>query len=60
MYIVDDIKTIAKEAGIIMMTAKAPKIMEKEGHSNLCTETDEKIQAFSIGRLHNILNRTEN
>lgn len=55
MYIVDDIKTIAKEAGVIMMTAKAPKIMEKEGHANFCTETDEKIQAFLIDRLQKVL-----
>lgn len=55
MYILDDIKTIAKEAGAIMMTAKAPKIMEKEGHANFCTETDEKIQAFLIERLQKVL-----
>ena len=40
-----------KEAGEIMLPAKRPKIMEKEGHANFCTETDEKIQAFLIERL---------
>ncbi len=40
-----------KEAGEIMLSAKRPKIMEKEGHANFCTETDEKIQAFLIERL---------
>jgi len=53
--LVDDIKTIAKDAGAIMMTAKAPKIMEKEGHANFCTETDEIIQAFLIERLQKVL-----
>ena len=42
---------IVKEAGEIMLSAKRPKIMEKSGHANFCTETDEKIQAFLIERL---------
>lgn len=41
----------AKEAGQIMVTAVRPKVMEKSGHANFCTETDEKIQAFLIERL---------
>ena len=45
----------AKDAGDIMVNAKRPKIMEKAGHANFCTETDEKIQAFLIGRLSEIL-----
>ena len=52
MYNISD---IAKQAGDIMVSAKRPKIMEKEGHANFCTETDEKIQAFLIGRLQKIL-----
>jgi len=48
---IDKITKIAKEAGEIMLSAKLPKIMEKEGHANFCTETDEKIQAFLMERL---------
>ena len=46
---------IAKEAGEIMLEASHPKIMEKSGHANFCTETDEKIQAFLIERLSEVL-----
>lgn len=49
------IKNVAKEAGNIMTSAVRPKIMEKSGHANFCTETDEKIQAFLIERLSEIL-----
>ena len=45
---------IAKEAGQIMITAVRPKVMEKSGHANFCTETDEKIQAFLIERLSSV------
>ena len=38
-----------------MLGAKRPKIMEKSGHANFCTETDEKIQAFLIEQLSMIL-----
>ncbi|MCR5595578.1 MAG: inositol monophosphatase [Lachnospiraceae bacterium] len=48
---IEEIKSIAKEAGNIMVEASHPKIMEKSGHANFCTETDEKIQAFLIDRL---------
>ena len=51
----DQIKTIAKEAGAIMLEACDPRIMAKDGHSNFCTETDEKIQAFLMDRLGKIL-----
>ncbi|MBP5383496.1 MAG: inositol monophosphatase, partial [Lachnospiraceae bacterium] len=51
----DQITAIAKEAGAIMLQAKRPRVMEKEGHANFCTETDEKIQAFLIGRLKEVL-----
>ncbi|WP_026653650.1 inositol monophosphatase family protein [Butyrivibrio proteoclasticus] len=48
---IEKIIEIAKEAGEIMVSAKRPKIMEKSGHANFCTETDEKIQEFLIDRL---------
>ena len=48
---IEKIIEIAKEAGQIMITAVRPKVMEKSGHANFCTETDEKIQAFLIERL---------
>ena len=48
---IGDITEIAREAGEIMLTAERPKVMEKSGHANFCTETDEKIQAFLIGKL---------
>lgn len=54
MYI-EEIKEIAKEAGQIMLNAKRPKIMEKSGHANFCTETDEKIQAFLIEKLQKVV-----
>lgn len=53
--LIDDIVRIAKEAGNIMLTAKRPKIMEKSGHANFCTETDEKIQAFLFEELGKVL-----
>ncbi len=48
---IEKIVAIIKEAGKIMKDAKRPKVMEKEGHANFCTETDEKIQAFLITNL---------
>ncbi|MCR5251466.1 MAG: inositol monophosphatase [Lachnospiraceae bacterium] len=48
-----------KEAGGIMLSAKRPRIMEKEGHANFCTETDEKIQAFLIRRLKELFPEAE-
>lgn len=53
--LISKISKIAKEAGEIMVNAKRPKIMEKAGHANFCTETDEKIQAFLIERLQEVL-----
>ena len=53
--LIENIIEAAKDAGEIMVNAKRPKIMEKEGHANFCTETDEKIQAFLIERLEKIL-----
>ena len=51
---IEDITKAAKDAGSIMVNAKRPKIMEKSGHANFCTETDEKIQAFLIERLKEV------
>ncbi|WP_026527158.1 inositol monophosphatase family protein [Butyrivibrio sp. VCD2006] len=52
---IDRIKEIAKEAGEIMVNAVRPKIMEKSGHANFCTETDEKVQRFLMEKLHEVL-----
>ena len=51
MIDIRDISDIAREAGEIMLTAVRPNVMEKSGHANFCTETDEKIQTFLIGKL---------
>lgn len=51
---IDTIIEIAKQAGDIMLDASHPKIMEKSGHANFCTETDERIQAFLIEELSGI------
>ena len=53
--LIEDIIGIAKEAGQIMVTAEHPRVMDKAGHANFCTETDEKIQAFLIERLTGLL-----
>ncbi len=52
---IDSIIAVARAAGDIMLNAVRPKIMEKAGHANFCTETDEKIQAFLIDELSKIL-----
>ena len=57
--IIEEIKTIAKQAGDIMVKAEHSKIMEKSGHANFCTETDEKIQSFLIGKLKEVLPEAE-
>ena len=51
----EQIRTIAKEAGEIMLEAADPKIKSKSGHANFCTETDERIQDFLIDRLSRVL-----
>ncbi len=51
----EQIRTIAKEAGAIMLEAADPKIKSKSGHANFCTETDERIQDFLIDRLSRVL-----
>ncbi|MBP5554377.1 MAG: inositol monophosphatase [Lachnospiraceae bacterium] len=52
---IEDIIQIAKEAGKIMVTADRPKVMQKAGHANFCTEMDEKIQAFLIEKLSKVI-----
>ena len=52
---IEKIKQVAREAGEIMLTAVRPQVMEKEGHANFCTETDEKIQAFLIEKLKEVV-----
>ncbi|MBR3642829.1 MAG: inositol monophosphatase [Parasporobacterium sp.] len=52
---IEKITAIVKDAGEIMRNAKRPKVMEKEGHANFCTETDEKIQGFLIEGLKKVL-----
>ena len=52
---IDDIIRITRSAGKIMVEAKRPRIMEKAGHSNFCTETDEKIQQYLIQALSEVL-----
>lgn len=52
--IIDMITEIAKRSGEILLEASHPKIMEKSGHANFCTETDEKIQAFLIEELSKV------
>ena len=56
---IEDIKQIAREAGEILLTAKRPKIMEKSGHANFVTETDEKVQRFLVDKLKDILPEAE-
>ncbi|WP_035776859.1 inositol monophosphatase family protein [Butyrivibrio sp. AE3004] len=48
---IDSIIAITKEAGELLLSAKRPKIMEKSGHANFVTETDEKVQRFLMERL---------
>ena len=45
---------IAKNAGNILTQASGSRVMEKSGHANFCTETDEKIQAFLIEELEKV------
>ena len=52
---IDKIKSIAKMAGEIMLAASDPKIKEKAGHANFCTETDEKIQEVLMEKLGVVL-----
>ena len=53
--LIHKITEIAKDAGDIMVSSIRPKVMEKEGHANFCTETDEKIQEFLIKKLKAVL-----
>ncbi len=51
MVTIDEISSVAKEAGEIMRSAVNKRRIEKSGHANFCTETDEKIQKFLIEKL---------
>ena len=52
---IGEIEAIVKEAGEVLLDAKRPTVMEKSGHANFFTEVDEKIQAFLIGRLQQVV-----
>ena len=52
---IGEIEAVVKEAGEILLGAKRPTVMEKAGHANFFTEVDEKIQAFLIGRLQQVI-----
>ena len=45
----------AREAGFIITKAVRPKVMEKSGHANFVTETDEKVQDFLMESLSEVL-----
>jgi len=57
--LIDEIKETAKAAGRILLGSKNPRVMEKSGHANFCTETDEKIQEFLIGNLKKVMPEAE-
>ncbi len=52
---IEQITSVVREAGQILLQAGRSRIMEKAGHANFCTETDEKIQAFLIERLKGVI-----
>ena len=52
---IEKIIDIVRDAGEIMKQAGGSKVMEKSGHANFCTETDEKIQAYLIKRLKGVI-----
>lgn len=56
---IEDLIQIVKVAGNILLTAKRPKIMEKAGHANFVTETDEKVQRFLVDKLKDVLPEAE-
>ncbi len=57
--VIEEIKNTVREAGDILLKAERPKIMEKSGHANFVTETDEKVQRFLVGRLKEVLPEAE-
>lgn len=54
MYL-EEITDVAKRAGDLMIAASDPKVKEKSGHANFCTETDEKIQEFLVRELAKVV-----
>lgn len=53
--LIEGIKNAARSAGRIMKEAERPKVMEKSGHANFVTETDEKVQKYLIDTLSKLL-----
>ncbi len=53
--VIEDIIELSKEAGKMMTESENSSVIEKSGHANFCTETDEKIQAFLIKKLSALL-----
>ena len=53
--LLEGIMDAAREAGFIMKNAVRPKVMEKSGHANFVTETDEKVQDFLMENLSEVL-----
>lgn len=51
----EHITEIARKAGKMMLAASDPKVKEKTGHANFCTETDEKIQEFLMKELAKVI-----
>lgn len=56
---IEEIIEVVRQAGDILLGAKRPRVMEKSGHANFCTETDEKIQAFLVEKLKNVIPEAE-
>ncbi len=56
---IEEIISIVKDAGNVLLSAKRPKIMEKSGHANFCTETDEKVQAFLMEKFEEVVPEAE-
>ncbi len=59
IMLIEQIKSVARQAGDIMLAASHPKVKEKSGHANFCTETDEKIQEFLMEKLAGVLPEAE-
>lgn len=56
-HLLSEIKDIAKRAGSIMLSASVDdkSVMSKDGHANFVTLYDEKVQAFLIAALSDVL-----
>lgn len=49
------LETIVREAGDIILNAKRPQVTQKEGHYNFVTQTDVQVQEFLRGELLRLL-----